>query len=108
MKSKNIAPDVPLFLDAWLIHNLPFYTERKAMREQSPNAINAYAMENETLAFLPIEHLKDLDFEYNILWQGLIYNFASESQFFKYVVATNNAIKGNTEKFAEFVLIYKP
>ncbi|MCO6357677.1 ArnT family glycosyltransferase [Roseivirga pacifica] len=105
---KEIDRKTPLLLDAWLIQNLPYYAERHTLRDYAPSMINEYATSNETLAFLPKDHLTDLDFEYELLWEGMIYNFSSESQFFKYVMAVNQALKGNTEKFATYALVYKP
>lgn len=108
VKERQIDTSTPLLLDAWLIHNLPYYAERRAIRDQSTAMINDNAKEKETLALLPLAHLAEIDFSYDILWQGLIYDFASESQFFKFVMATNEAKKGNEEKFATYVLIHKP
>ena len=107
-KQKEINREVPLLLDAWLIHNLPFYTERKVLRDYSTTMINAYSQNNPTFALLPKTHLTNLDFDYQILWEGLIYDSSSESQFFKYVIAIKEAQSGNLDKFKEFTLIYKP
>lgn len=104
----KVDHEVPLLLDAWLIQNLPYYAQRHTLRDYSTDMINDYAEKHETLAFLPQDHLKELDFEYDLLWEGMIYNFSSESQFFKFVVAVNKALKGDTEKFATYVLIHKP
>lgn len=108
ISEKEIDKGTPLLLDTWLIQNLPYYAQRHTLRDYSPSMINEFAETSETLAFLPKEHVKDLTFEHEVLWKGLIYNFSSESQFFKYVVAVNQALKGNTEKFATYVLIHKP
>lgn len=108
VKMLELNKETPLLGDAWLIHNLPFYTERKMLRDQSASLINAYAMnESETLALIPTENLKLLNFEYETVWNGMIYDFASESQFFKFVVATNNALKGDQSRFKEFSLVLK-
>lgn len=103
----NIDQSTPLLLNSWLIHNLPYYTKRQAIRDYSPEMINEYAKNKETLALLPKKHLNKLDFKYEVIWEGLIYNFASESQFFKYILAVNDALNGNEEKFASYILIYK-
>lgn len=107
-ENEQIDKNTPLLLDAWLIQNLPYYTERKNLRDFSPAMINEYAEGNETLALLPKDHLKEINFKHDVLWEGLIYSFASESQFFKFTVAVNQALKGNTEKFETYVLIHKP
>lgn len=78
------------------------------MREQSPEMINKKAISEEILALVPSDHLNQLDFQYQTLWEGLIYDFASESQFFKFALAANQALEGNTEKFKSFTLIHKP
>lgn len=108
VNNKQIKNSTPLLLDAWLIHNLPYYTQREALRDQSVEDINTFAETQETLAFLPVQHVTALNFDHEVLWKGYIYNFASESQFFKYVMAVNQAKKGNLDKFAEYVLVYKP
>ena len=99
----------PLLMDAWQIHNLPYYTERKTLRDQSTELINQWNKENgETLAFLPTAHLSEINFEYKVLWSGMIYNYPTESQFFKYLMACNEALNGDTKKFRAFSLIRNP
>lgn len=103
---QGLKNDTPLLLDAWQIHNMPFYAKRKTLRDQSPELINKWNIENsETIALLPTENLGSLNFKYERLWTGMIYNFSSESQFFKFMMASKEALQGNTEKFKEYTLV---
>lgn len=105
LESDNIASSTPLLLDGWLIHNLPFYTARKAIRDATLEDINLN--KGQTLAFIRDENKHQLK-GFETLWSGEIYDFPSESQFFKFVMAINQASKGDLEKFHKFHLVFRP
>lgn len=104
-EDERIAMDTPILLDGWLIHNIPFYAQRKTVRDVEISTIRNN--QTQTLAFIREEHLDMLN-EFEELWSGYIYDFASESQFFKYAIALNNASKGDLSKFHKYYLVFRP
>lgn len=101
----NISKNTPLQIDGTLIQNMPFYAERKVIRQDTLNNIIQYT--EPTLALLREEHINEFK-DAEILWEGHIYDFASESQFAKFIKASLKAEKGDHSDFAIFKLIYRP
>ena len=101
----KIDPSVPLHIDNTLIHNLPFYAERKGIWNED---IKSFINENTgpILALVKEGQLAGLS-DYDSVWNGWIYNSASESQFFKFVMACHKADNGNFSKFAKYHLVIK-
>ncbi len=99
----KINREIPIHIDKTLIHNIPFYTERKAIRNED---IIAYwkNTRNDKLALVKDNTLKELT-GYRSVWNGWIYNSSSESQFFKFVMACRQASNGEFGKFAKYHLI---
>ena len=102
---EEISPDTPVLLNDWLIHNIPFYTQRKAIRDVSIKEINR--PDGEKLALVRQSKLHQLD-DFEVLWTGYIYDYASESQFFKFGMAVREAEKGDLSKFDKFSLVFRP
>lgn len=98
----SLSPAQPIYIEHTLIHNIPFYTKRKAIRDASPLMINE--VKEEMLALVKLENITSYRYD-EIIWSGLIYDFSSESQFFKFLMACINAQKGDLSKFAEYALI---
>tara|TARA_R110000796_G_scaffold74374_1_gene167214 strand:+ start:176160 stop:177737 length:1578 start_codon:yes stop_codon:yes gene_type:complete len=102
--NEGIDKDTPLQIDGTLIHNMPFYAERKVIRQDTLDNIIQYA--DPTLALIREEHMNEFN-DAEILWEGYIYDFASESQFAKFIKASLKAEKGDYSDFAVFKLIYR-
>ena len=103
-QNQYINKATPIFIENTLIHNIPFYAKRKAIRDANANIINN--TERETLALVKAINLSDYD-GFSTLWTGRIYDFPSESQFFKFVMACIKAESGDFSKFATYNLIYR-
>ncbi|MGW8121235.1 ArnT family glycosyltransferase [Roseivirga echinicomitans] len=103
-EQENIDRSIPILIEKTLIHNIPFYAERPAIRDQTPEQINAN--QGKTLALVRAESLGDIS-GFETLWTGMIYDFPSESQFAKFIKACIDAENGDYSKFAEYHLIYK-
>ena len=103
-EQSQIAPNTPILIQETLIHNIPFYTKRFADRDYTPETINKNV--GETLALVREENLGDLE-GFESLWSGWIYDFASESQFAKFIKACINAEKGDYSAFATYHLVYR-
>ncbi|KYG78827.1 ArnT family glycosyltransferase [Roseivirga echinicomitans] len=102
--NESIDEKTPLQIDGTLIHNMPFYAERKIIRQDTLDNIIQYA--KPTLALIREEHMNEFT-DAEILWEGYIYDFASESQFAKFIKASLKAEKGDYSDFAIFKLIYR-
>ena len=103
-ESSHVSKQTPILIEATLIHNIPFYTKRYAVRDMTPNEINS--QKGETLALVRDESLSQLS-GFKPLWTGLIYDFPSESQFAKFIMACVNAEKGDLSKFAKYHLVFR-
>ncbi|KYG80577.1 4-amino-4-deoxy-L-arabinose transferase-like glycosyltransferase [Roseivirga ehrenbergii] len=102
--NENIDKDTPLQIDGTLIHNMPFYAERKVIRQDT--LVNIIQYTQPTLALIREEHMNEFK-DVEVLWEGYIYDFASESQFAKFIKASLKAEKGDYSDFAVFKLIYR-
>ena len=105
VESAEIDAGTPIFIQGTLIHNIPFYTKRFAERDATIEEINQN--KGETLALVREEDAKGLN-GFKTLWTGLIYDFPSESQFAKFIMACIEAENGDFSKFANFHLVYRP
>ena len=102
--SHEVDPKTPILIEATLIHNIPFYTKRLAERDMTPKQINEKT--GETLALIREESLPLIS-GFDSLWSGYIYDFPSESQFAKFIMACVNAEKGDLSKFAKYHLVHR-
>lgn len=102
--SSSVNPETPIMIEGTLIHNIPFYAKRFAERDKTAQQINNN--NDETLALVREESLPQL-LGFDSLWSGLIYDFPSESQFAKFIMACVNAENGDFSKFAKYHLVYR-
>lgn len=105
VESAKIDSETPIFIQGTLIHNIPFYAKRFAERDATIEQINQNS--GETLALVREKDASGLN-GFKTLWTGPIYDFPSESQFAKFIVACVEAENGNFDKFANFQLVYRP
>uniref|UniRef100_UPI00404835F2 ArnT family glycosyltransferase n=3 Tax=Roseivirga sp. TaxID=1964215 RepID=UPI00404835F2 len=99
-----ISEKTPILIEKTLIHNIPFYAERRAVRDQTMGDIQNYS--GQTLAL--VRHDTAVKIEgFETLWSGLIYDFPSESQFAKFVMACLKAKNGDLSQFEEYSLILR-
>lgn len=104
-QNSDVNQDTPLYIEGTLIHNLPFYAKRRVERDATIEEINSHS--NKTLALIRKENSNGILGEYDVLWEDYIYDFPSESQFFKFVRASKQASNGDFSKFAKYQLILK-
>ncbi len=103
-ETTNIREETPILIENTLIHNIPFYAERRAIRDLTSNDIQNY--NGQTLAL--VRHNTAAEIKgFETLWSGLIYDFPSESQFAKFVMACLKAKNGDLSQFEEYSLILK-
>ncbi len=100
----DIDTKTPVLIEATLIHNIPFYTKRFAQRDATADSINTVGPK--ALALVREESLQKLD-NFESIWSGMIYDFPSESQFAKFIMACVAAEDGDFSKFAKYHLVYR-
>ena len=106
-EQEGIDTTIPIYIQETLIHNIPFYAERKAIRNQSIIQINMASDNTEgVLALVRDEDLDKLD-GFKSIWSGMIYDFSSESQFLKFILACIDAEQSDFSKFARFHVVTK-
>lgn len=103
-ETTTINEKTPILIEKTLIHNIPFYAERRAIRDQTIGDIQNYS--GQTLALVRHDTAEEIQ-GFETLWSGLIYDFPSESQFAKFVMACLNAKNGDLSQFEEYSLILK-
>lgn len=102
----SLSVDTPIHLEGTLIHNIPYYTQRKALRDATVASIQSHP--GEKLALIRAESLSKFNSNYQKVWSGLIYDFPSESQFAKFIMACVAADNGDLKKFTTYYLIHQP
>lgn len=103
-ETTTINEKTPILIEKTLIHNIPFYAERRAIRDQTIGDIQNCS--GQTLALVRHDTAEEIQ-GFETLWSGLIYDFPSESQFAKFVMACLNAKNGDLSQFEEYSLILK-
>ncbi len=98
--------NIPLIVEGYFWHNLPFYAKRKVLRDYSIEEIVKYS-KNKTLLALVTENglsrLKDV----HILWSGRLYRKGSESRFAVFLKYIYKAIHGDYSGFEVRYLVLK-
>lgn len=105
-EGSKIDKSIPIHIQETLIHNIPFYAERKAIRDQTVEQINLASNTSSVLALVRDEDL-DQFVGFSSIWNGMIYDFSSESQFLKFILACIDAERGDFSKFARFHVVTK-
>lgn len=102
----NIAAEVPLLMEERFVHNLPFYTGRKVMRDRlyTWEDIQQFRPEGPTLALVSAQH--EVPQRFQVLWKGYLYKQGSESHGVQFVARSWMALTGNFRHFTEYQLIY--
>ncbi|MFT6214146.1 MAG: 4-amino-4-deoxy-L-arabinose transferase-like glycosyltransferase [Roseivirga sp.] len=100
----EIEIETPILIEATLIHNIPFYAKRKALRDKTVSEIQNF--DGSTLALVRSDSFTQL-YGFETLWSGWIYDFPSESQFAKFIIACLEAEKGDMAKFEKYYLVFR-
>jgi len=105
VRDNFINKNIPLIIEAHFWHNLPFYTERKVLRDKSLKFILEYSKEKPTLALIRRENLRYFPNALK-LWEGRLYIKGSESRFAVFLKYVYKALRGDMSGFQNRVLIY--
>ncbi len=98
--------DIPLIIEGYFWHNLPFYTRRKVLRDYPIKKIVEYGKEKTLLALVTQNGLKKLS-DVEILWSGRLYRKGSESRFAIFLKYIYKAMKGDYSGFEVRYLVLK-
>ena len=98
--------DIPLYIESYFWHNLPFYAKRKVFRDVSGKDIISLSNKGAVLALVNEKTYKDIKGA-QILWEGYLYRKGSESRFAIFLKYIHKALNGDFSGFEKRYLIYK-
>jgi len=97
---------IPLHIEGWFWHNLPFYAKRKVFRDVPPEMIVSLSEKNSVLALVKEKTYREIK-DASVLWEGYIYKKGSESRFAIFLKYVYKALNGDYSGFEKRYLIYK-
>ncbi len=98
--------NIPLLVEGYFWHNLPFYAKRKVIRDVPTKEIIKLSEKRPFLALLKedtVHHINNKE----ILWSGRLYRKGSESRFAVFLKYILKALKGDYSGFEVRYLILK-
>ncbi len=98
--------EIPLIVQDYFWHNLPFYSKRKVLRDYPIERILDYSKSKPLLALVNQKGLEKLK-DYQILWEGRLYRKGSESRFAILLKYISKALRGDFSGFEKRYLIFK-
>jgi 4-amino-4-deoxy-L-arabinose transferase-like glycosyltransferase len=98
--------DIPLIVEGYFWHNLPFYARRKVLRDYPIDKIVEYSKDKPVLALVTEKGLDKID-NSQILWTGRLYRRGSESRFAVFLKYIKKALNGDYSGFEIRYLIFK-
>ncbi len=98
--------NIPLIVEGYFWHNLPFYTRRKVLRDYPIEKIVEYGKNKPLLALVTQNGLRKLS-DVEILWSGRLYRRGSESRFAIFLKYVYKAMKGDYSGFEVRYLVLK-
>ncbi len=104
----QISEEVPMVVEERFIHNMPFYAERKVLRNRQYTWEDIVRMKEEEPVLGLVKTGHALPTGYEVLWQGSIYRKGSESHGFRFILHCWYAYQGNNHHFQEYQLVYQP
>ncbi len=104
-REHHIPKGIPLYLQNDLIHNLPFYAERKVISEAIPKEV--FQQKAPVLALIKSQDVPASAIS-SVIWKGSIYRRrTSESRLLLFIESHLKAKEGDRSGFADYSLIYK-
>ncbi len=100
----QIPSGIPLYLQDDMIHNLPFYAERKIIPKSNPSIV--LLQKKPVLGLFQSKYIPD-SVHSQVIWNGPLYKRKNdESDFFLFLESHLNAKKGDLSAFTDYSLIY--
>jgi 4-amino-4-deoxy-L-arabinose transferase-like glycosyltransferase len=98
--------DLPLLIEGRMFHNLPYYAQRKVVRDWTPTAIENHPEEEPMLII--VEDQYDCLFEEDeLLWEGYLYGHPSESRFLMFMVDAFKQEHGQKSDMRKYQVYYR-
>ncbi|NPA52843.1 MAG: glycosyltransferase family 39 protein [Aquificae bacterium] len=109
VKENFVPKTIPLMIENRFIHNLPFYTKRKVLRDiTTEKIVSLYRTRSKPiLALVTQETLQKLE-NAPVIWKGYLYKKSSESRFLILIKYVIKAYHGDMSGFEKRFLIYRP
>ncbi|WP_457639858.1 ArnT family glycosyltransferase [Persephonella sp.] len=98
--------NIPLYIESWFWHNMPFYAQRKVYRDTPTEKILELSRKEPLLALVKEDTYRKIDGAV-VLWEGYLYKKGSESRFAILLKNVYKAMHGNMSAFEKRYLIYK-
>ncbi|MBK3331809.1 glycosyltransferase family 39 protein [Persephonella atlantica] len=98
--------NIPLIIESWFWHNMPFYAQRKVFRDVPAKEIVKISQKKPVLALTTEKTYRQIDGA-QVLWEGYLYKRGSESRFAILLKYVYRAIHGDYSGFEKRYLIYK-
>ena len=86
IQEKVEDPKLPLMIQDYLVHNLPYYAQRKVLDYCSPEDIKQQFLRGKALAMVPKENADSYGSAQEV-WRGIIY-YGSETRTLEYILNT--------------------
>lgn len=99
-------PAVPALVEEYMLHNLPFYAQRKMIEYATPEQISeAYRSDGSFLALIRSENLPAYNTA-SVLWEGELYE-KSESRTLEFLIQCMKKERGEMNHFIPYSLVYR-
>ncbi len=98
--------NIPLIIEGWFWHNMPFYAQRKVFRDVPAKEIINISHKKPVLALTTEKTYRQIDGA-QVLWEGYLYRRGSESRFAILLKYVYKAMHGDYSGFEKRYLIYK-
>ncbi|MDA0196009.1 MAG: glycosyltransferase family 39 protein [Bacteroidetes bacterium] len=98
--------DIPLFIENRFLDNMPYYSARKVFGGLHWTREKIFDQTGPKIVLLNGIY-KGIEGQ-EILWQGLIHGYGAEDHFLKFIRDCHSLQNGDSSKFLNYTLIYKP
>ncbi len=108
MAIQQQVPDqeIPVLMEDCLVHNLPYYAQRKVFPYLSKEEIKLFDQQSRVIIFTPAQHMDDYGPGFSVIWRGLHYT-SSETRTLQFIVDMIKYKRGEPNRFEEYVLLYE-
>ncbi|MDN5204946.1 glycosyltransferase family 39 protein [Fulvivirgaceae bacterium BMA10] len=107
LQQKQIPKDVPLLIEHYFFHNMPYYARRNVEGYLELNHISDYSNEHREVLALVHSENEAIVPGAEVLWTGLMYRRGSEAKFFKFLGGYIKTSKGDYSDYRKLSLIYR-
>ena len=102
--NEDLDPSIPILVEEFNVHNLPYYAERRIEQYQRYEDIIDQLQESPSVVLLPSHRLSEYP-KGKEIWRGLIYE-NSETRTLMFLLDTLKHERGESTPFVEYSLVY--